>query len=298
MSMLAIPRDESGVELAAGTQELAGVAARVEHAIEGALERATGPGCPPRLREALRYAVFPGGARLRPSLAVAVAVACGDARPRVADAGAVAVELVHCASLVHDDLPCFDDAALRRGKPSVHRAFGEATALLVGDALIVHAFEELARADAAPLALALATASGSTRGIVAGQAWESEPAVSLDDYHRAKTASLFGAAAIMGALSAGVEPEPWRRFGESIGKAYQAADDLSDVVLHEAQSGKSNGRDMALARPSVVRAYGVDGARARLAELVDDAFTRIPSCEGEGAIRAWLCRLGARLGDL
>ena len=94
----------------------------------------------------LRYAVFPGGARIRPRLCLAVAQACGEDQPAVTDAAAAAIELLHCASLVHDDLPCFDDAPLRRGKPSVHRAFGERLAVLAGDALIVLAFETLARA--------------------------------------------------------------------------------------------------------------------------------------------------------
>ena len=102
-------------------------------------------GCPPRLADALRYAVFPGGARIRPRLCLAVAPACGDDDPAASDAAAAAIELLHCASLVHDDLPCFDDADLRRGRPSVHRAFGEPLAVLAGDALIVLAFETLAR---------------------------------------------------------------------------------------------------------------------------------------------------------
>lgn len=284
--------------LVEGVTAFEAIVQRVEASCTAAIDRASGPGCPPRLREALRYAVFPGGARLRPVLTLAAATACGDPRPHVADAAATAVELVHCASLVHDDLPCFDDAELRRGKRALHRVFGEATALLVGDALIVHAFETLGRAGAVDELCLLATATGATRGIISGQAWENEPAVSVDEVHRAKTASLFGASAAMGALSAGADPEPWRRFGETVGKAYQAADDLSDALLADHESGKSGARDAALGRPSVVRSYGVAGARARVRQLLGEASDKVPSCAREATMRAWLTRFGARVTSL
>src|SRR5512140_1877950 len=113
---------------------------RIEHALQAAVANGETAGCPPRLAAALRHAVFPGGARIRPQLSLAVARACGDSDPALTDATAVAVALLHCASLVHDDLPCFDDAPLRRGKASVHVQYGEPLAVLSGDALIVHAF--------------------------------------------------------------------------------------------------------------------------------------------------------------
>ncbi len=118
---------------------------RIERALLDTVSSMGGPGIPPQLAAALRYAVFPGGARVRPRLSLAVARACGDSCPRLADAAAASIELLHCASLVHDDLPCFDDADTRRGKPSVHKAFGEPVAVLVGDALIIGAFQTLAR---------------------------------------------------------------------------------------------------------------------------------------------------------
>jgi geranylgeranyl diphosphate synthase type II len=121
---------------------------RIDSALATALTRAE-EGAPLRLANAIRYAVFPGGARIRPRLCLAVADACGNDSPGLAEAAACALEMVHCASLVHDDLPCFDDAELRRGRPSVHRAFGEALAVLVGDALIVLAFETLAAPEEA-----------------------------------------------------------------------------------------------------------------------------------------------------
>ena len=118
---------------------------RIEKALLDTVSSMGGPDIPPQLAAALRYAVFPGGARVRPRLSLAVARACGDSCPRLADAAAASIELLHCASLVHDDLPCFDDAETRRGKPSVHKAFGEPLAVLVGDALIIGAFQTLAR---------------------------------------------------------------------------------------------------------------------------------------------------------
>src|SRR3954454_3493065 len=118
---------------------------RIDRPLSAAINLAEGPGCPPRLAQAMRHAVFPKGARVRPRLCLAVAGACGDDAPALAEAAAAAIELLHCASLVHDDLPCFDDAATRRGRPPAHRAFGEFLSALAGAALIVLAFETLAR---------------------------------------------------------------------------------------------------------------------------------------------------------
>jgi geranylgeranyl diphosphate synthase type II len=113
------------------------IKSRIDHALKAAIERAGGPDSPPQLAEAIRYAVFPGGARVRPRLCLAVASACGDDRPELTNAAAASVELLHCASLVHDDMPCFDNADLRRGRPAVHTAYGEPLALLAGDGMIV-----------------------------------------------------------------------------------------------------------------------------------------------------------------
>ena len=140
------------------------VKARIEAALEEAVTDATAVPCPGRLAEAIQYAVFPGGGRVRPGLCLAVAHACGDPDPPLADAAAVAIELLHCASLIQDDLPCFDDAATRRGQPALHRRFGEAIAILVGDALIVTAFRRVAAHAArspAKVAAMLATLSSA-----------------------------------------------------------------------------------------------------------------------------------------
>lgn len=265
--------------------------ARIDRALEGALALARCDRSPPRLCEALRYAVFPGGARVRPQLTLAVAAACGDDAPELTDAAGAAVELLHCASLVHDDMPCFDDADLRRGKPTVHRAFGQPLALLAGDALIVLAFELIARGGAGrpervgPLTSLMARSVGASDGIIAGQAWECEPSAALDLYHQMKTGALFVAAVSAGALAAGADPAPWRRVGERIGAAYQIADDLMDALGDSAESGKSSGRDEAFNRPSAVRRHGVGGAVALLEQALEEAADAVPPCAGASALR-------------
>jgi geranylgeranyl diphosphate synthase type II len=158
---------------------------RIETAIADAISIGKGARAPARLASALEYAVLPGGARIRPTILMSVAMACGDDQPRITDAAAAALEVIHCASLVHDDLPCFDDADTRRGKPSVHRAYSEPLAVLTGDSLIILAFEILARQAgidarrAAELILILSRRTGMPGGICAGQGWESEAKVDL-----------------------------------------------------------------------------------------------------------------------
>lgn len=264
--------------------------ARIEAALRAAIARASGPDCPPKFADALHYAVFPGGARVRPTLCLAVAGACGDPDPALTDAAAAALELMHCASLVHDDLPAFDAADLRRGKPSVHAAYGEPLAVLAGDALIVAAFETLARAGAAAparlaaLTLVVARAVGAPNGIAAGQAWESETKIDVATYHRAKTGALFVGATMAGAVAAGSDPGPWRRLGEKIGEAYQVADDLLDAA-GGLEAGKPVGRDLALNRPSCARELGPEGAIAKLKALVADAAESVPVCRGADMLR-------------
>jgi len=266
--------------------------ARIENALRAALEAATGPGCPPRLQAAVQHAVFPGGARIRPQLTLAVARACGDDQPALTDAAAAAVELLHCASLVHDDLPCFDDAPLRRGQASVHSAYGERLAVLTGDALIVTAFEVLARAGAtsparlAPLLRTVAAGVGMPGGIVAGQAWECEPRVALREYQRLKTGALFTAATRAGALAAGGDAEAWAGLGDCLGEAYQVADDIRDVAAQPDWLGKPIGQDLALGRPSVALEKGMDAALAQFEGLVLDAIEAVPECRGAPLLRA------------
>jgi geranylgeranyl diphosphate synthase type II len=264
---------------------------RIEHALRAALAIGESPGCPPRLAAAIRHAVFPGGARIRPQLCLAVARSCGDSDPALADAVAVSVELLHCASLVHDDLPCFDDAPMRRGHPSVHAAFGERLAVLAGDALIVRAFQTLGMAGArSPTRLCRVIATighgvGMPFGIVAGQAWECEPRVALSDYQRAKTGALFAAATAAGAEAAGVDGESWRALGEWLGEAYQVADDIRDVMADPAVLGKPIGRDVALGRPSSASEQGLLGALEHFDRLVACAISAVPPCRGSAQLR-------------
>jgi geranylgeranyl diphosphate synthase type II len=265
---------------------------RIEQALEAAIEKGMGDDSPPLLRQAVRHAVLTPASRVRPRLCLAVALACGDDVPAVSDAAAASLELLHCASLVHDDLPCFDDAAMRRGQPSVHRAYGERLAVLAGDGLIVLAFENLAwhtlrhPERLAPLLMIVGRAVGLKDGIVAGQAWECESEVDLSEYHRQKTAALFAAATEAGAAAAGRNPAEWRTLGANLGEAYQVADDLRDVAGDAGELGKPVGQDAAHERPSAVAALGVDGALARLAELTREAVGSIPTCPGAEKLQA------------
>lgn len=272
--------------------------ARIEKTLESAVDRAA-INAPPKLISGIRHAVFPGGARVRPQLGLAVAAACGDPEPSASNAFASAIEMMHCASLVHDDLPCFDNAETRRGRPSVHSMYGDEIAVLVGDALIVMAFEVIARGAAGvphligPLVSSLSRGVGLPNGIVAGQAWESEVNVDLSTYHQQKTGALFVAATVGGAISAGQDPGPWRPLGANLGAAYQVADDLADA-LGSADLGKPCHQDAALARPNAVSRLGVCGAVRKLESCIDEAASSIPEgCRGRDALSA-LVRMQAK----
>ena len=267
------------------------VIARIEQALVQHLALSGGPSAPPRLMAAMGHAVFPGGARIRPQLCVAVARACGQDAPELTDAAAVALEFMHCASLVHDDMPCFDDADTRRGLPTVHKQFGEPLALLTGDALIVAAYQTLVRAGAAhPQRLVgllelLGEGVGAPSGIVAGQAWECETRADLGQYQRAKTGSLFVAATCSGALSAGADPEPWQALGECLGEAYQVADDIRDVIGEAQALGKPVGQDAQHARPSVAHALGLGGAITYFEYLIQRAVDAVPKGPSSEALQ-------------
>lgn len=271
---------------------------RIEQALRGALAPVISP---PRLAQALPYAVFPGGARVRPTILLSVALACGDDRPDLSDAAAASLELIHCASLVHDDLPAFDDADTRRSKATVHRAYSEPLAVLIGDSLIVLAFESMARAAClAPdrglqLVSTLAARTGAPLGICAGQAWESETSINLSDYHRAKTGALFIAATRMGAIAAGHDPEPWEELGARIGEAFQVADDLKDALGTEAETGKPAGQDAAHMRPNAVARLGVTGAMQHMQDILAGAISSIPSCPGEARLAQLVTAYARRL---
>lgn len=275
--------------------------ARIEQNVEAAIERATGTSCPPGLSNAIHHAVFPGGARVRPSLTLAVADACGCLDNTVADGAAVAIELLHCASLIHDDLPCFDNADIRRGKPSVHVLHGEPLAVLAGDALIVEAFNVVTLACASnPSRLAaligcIAKSSGMTGGITAGQAWESEDEIDILEYHSAKTGALFVGAVSAGAIAAGQDPANWRAVGANIGAAYQIADDLMDAIGSSAECGKPVAQDTAHTRPNAVQQFGIAGAASLLKETVEAAANAVPECDRVDELRTLIISQAKRL---
>lgn len=278
-----------------------GISERIEAAVTSAIRQGQAGAAPGRLAAALDYAVTPGGARIRPTILTSVALACGDDRPRLTDAAAAALEIIHCGSLVHDDLPMFDDADTRRGKPALHRAFSQQLAVLAGDSLIVMGFELLASAagDKADRALELirilGKRTGMPFGICAGQGWESEDKIDLSAYHQAKTGALFIAATQMGAVAAGHEAEPWEELGARIGEAFQVADDLRDALCSEAELGKPVLQDAAHGRPNAVTQLGVRGAVQRLDDILAGAISSIPSCKGEAMlaqmVRAYADRL-------
>ena len=242
----------------------------------------------------MRYGSLGGGKRLRPYLVLEGAGLFGVPRAR-AMRTAAAVELIHCYSLIHDDLPAMDDADLRRGRPTVHRAFDEATAVLAGDGLLTMAFEVLSDPATHPdpairsaLSLALAQAAGP-RGMVGGQMIDliaETRQFSLEEITRLqkmKTGALFGFSCAAGAIlgQAGpVETEALRAFADDLGLAFQIADDLLDVEGDEAEVGKTVGHDAAAGKATFVSLLGVDGAREQARALADSAVARLAPFDG------------------
>lgn len=233
---------------------------------------------PARLHGAMHDAVFPGGHRARPLLCRLVADRYGHGEDELVGRLAAAIELVHCGSLVQDDLPCFDNADTRRGRPSCHMVHGEPTAILVGDALLTLGFEALAAAPPSRANIAfrlfgmLTSATGSMNGIIGGQALELEPKpVDIKHYHRQKTAALFRAAAAGAALACGAESDVprWARVGELIGCALQVRDDIDDVAAARTDIGKPVGRDAALGRPNAALLSGTESARELREALIE-----------------------------
>lgn len=273
---------------------------QIESQIQSAIDRAAS-NAPATLAEAMGYAVFPGGGRVRPLLTMATAEACGAKDSSLAASAATAIELIHCASLVHDDMPAFDNASLRRGKASLFRVYGEPMALLVGDALIALAFEELGYAaiagpeKAAQLTRVVARGIGASHGIIGGQAWELEDQMDLEKYHRAKTGALFEAACVAGAVAAGADGEAWRALGRLLGDAYQLADDLADVLGDSAAIGKAVGQDEANHAPNAVHRLGVLATVERLEQRIAAAKQAVPACVKQEKMQALIEGVGHRL---
>ena len=259
---------------------------------------------PAELHRAMRYSVLGGGKRVRPLLVYAAGQALG-AEPGTLDAAACAVECIHAYSLVHDDLPAMDDDALRRGKPTCHKAFGEAAAILAGDALQSLAFHVLAHADMGGLDPArrlqmielLAQAAGS-RGMVGGQALDLAAMggeldiAQLEDMHIHKTGALIRAAVLLGAYCAAQLPDAAHsaldHYGKYIGLAFQVQDDILDVTGSTEQLGKQAGADQALKKPTYPALLGLSVARERALELHCAALDSISGLDQRAHPLRWL----------
>ncbi|MEY2617277.1 MAG: hypothetical protein RL522_279 [Pseudomonadota bacterium] len=257
--------------------------------VESALDRWVVAQAPAGLGEAMRYAVLDGGKRLRPLLVLAAAEAVGgDAQAALR--AACAVELIHAYSLVHDDMPCMDNDVLRRGKPTVHVQFGEAQALLAGDALQALAFELLTPSPAempertqAALCRLLARAAGHD-GMAGGQAIDlASVGRALDEdslrrMHRLKTGALLRGSVMMGAACGAPSAqacEALARYGDAIGLAFQVVDDILDVTADSATLGKTAGKDAAQDKPTYVSLLGLERSRAYAASLMDEAASAL-----------------------
>jgi farnesyl diphosphate synthase len=262
--------------------------------VEQALSAWVPESAPAGLGEAMRYAVLDGGKRLRPLLAVATAQAVNGAPavPELALRAGCAVELIHAYSLVHDDMPCMDNDVLRRGKPTVHIKYGEAQAMLAGDALQALAFELLLEHNldvtvSAQLARELAHAAGH-QGMAGGQAIDLAGVGQvltqqhLEDMHRRKTGALLLASVRMGAMAVNAQPKQMQalqRYGQALGLAFQVIDDVLDVTADSATLGKTAGKDAAADKPTFVSLMGLAPARQYAFDLLGQAHAALDGAE-------------------
>ncbi len=272
-------------------QRLKAVASATEELLDTLLPH-PGKAAAPRLARAMRHAVLGGGKRIRPFFVCESARLCGAQEQHALHVGA-ALECLHCYSLVHDDLPAMDDDDLRRGRPTVHVAFDEATAILAGDALLTLAFEILnsphTHPDAAVrsnLCALLARAAGEA-GMVGGQMLDLEAeqqridsAEQIITIQRLKTGALFRFALEAGAVLGGIDERDERRkalrmYADAIGLAFQLADDILDVEASAEELGKTPGKDIAAGKATFVDLLGLDGARQRARELVQEAIAAL-----------------------
>lgn len=262
-----------------------GKQAHIEHVLDAAL--ASRQDLPEKLLNAMRYSALGGGKRVRALLCYAAAELC-QTEPKIADAGAAAVELIHAYSLVHDDMPCMDNDDFRRGKPSCHKQFDDATALLVGDALQSLAFEILSQPDLcqdAALQLkvvhTLAKASGIS-GMAGGQALDLAAVglpltqAALENMHRLKTGALIQAATMLGAANGTpAQQKAITIYAENLGLAFQVVDDILDVEADSATLGKTAGKDALSDKPTYVSILGLAAAKQHAKQLFEAALTAI-----------------------
>ena len=276
--------------------------ARERSKVEIVLERLlpTGEVWPERLHRAMAHAVFAGGKRIRPVLALVAHRAAGSDPDTIIES-ACGLELIHTYSLVHDDLPALDDDVLRRGKPTVHIAFDEATAILVGDALLTEGLLLIARYPMGSRwssrrvdAVETIAEAISARGMIGGQVEDLEatgqttldsvdPELRLERIHRHKTGCLLRASIELGAILAGIDGsgrQLYSAFGADLGLAFQIADDILDATASAEDLGKSPGKDLAAGKLTYVTLYGLDNARSRLDEVEERLLERAREIEG------------------
>jgi geranylgeranyl diphosphate synthase type II len=244
---------------------------------------------PSSIHAAMRHSVFAGGKRLRPVLAMQAAAAIAGSPPRGIERLGAALEMLHTYSLIHDDLPALDNDDLRRGKPTCHKAFGEAIAILAGDALQTRAFEVLAGLDSPPAATVhivalVANAIGTVDGMIGGQVLDLEseqkkPTPELvEAIHRAKTGALIRVSVVAGGVYAGATADDVTRldrFGRKAGLAFQIVDDVLDMTADSAQLGKTAGKDQATEKATWPAVYGIEQSRRDAAQLIEEAFAAL-----------------------
>lgn len=307
--MNSVASPESLVEFVGSRREL------IEQALESSLPH--GGGCPAELAKAMHYAVFPGGKRLRPLLTLLASHVCGGTTDAALPA-ACAVELVHCYSLVHDDLPAMDDDELRRGRPTCHKKFGEALAILAGDALLTLAFDVMAR-QIRPSELAVAScrelaAAAGACGMVGGQTDDmsfeagtavpsdlpesgspsrKQPIDMLESMHARKTGALLRACLRLGGLAATASTDEMHAldlYGQRIGLLFQITDDLLDVQGTESVAGKRVGKDQGRGKLTFPQFLGTDASRRRARLLFDEASAAVVPLGRRGELLVELAR--------
>ena len=295
---------------AASGIDVPAVLAAMHQDVDAALDRALPPesAWPATIHRAVRYSLFAGGKRIRPALVIAAGEAVGGAREDLMPL-ACAVEMIHTYSLVHDDLPAMDDDDLRRGKPTSHKVFGEAVAILAGDALLTRAFHLMAEVpeawDEARVrrrvhATAILGEACGTTGLIGGQVMdlesegESIDAEALERLHRAKTGALLSACVRGGAILGGASAEalPWlTRYASAIGLAFQVVDDVLDATEDAAHLGKTAGKDAKAHKATYVSVHGLDRARALADSLRDEALAAVLPLGPRGGLLAAIARL-------
>ncbi len=297
-------------DIAAGRRDPSAALAGIREEVDTALGTALPPetAWPATIHRAVRYSLFAGGKRIRPALVIASGEAVGGARADLMPL-ACAVEMIHTYSLIHDDLPAMDDDDLRRGKPTSHKVFGEAIAILAGDALLTRAFHLLAElpdgSDEARVrrrvrATAILGEACGTTGLIGGQVMDLESegrsidAADLERLHRAKTGALLSACVRGGAILGGADEAAFARltrYASAIGLAFQVVDDVLDATGDAADLGKTAGKDEAAKKATYVSVHGLDAARRLAGTLREEALDAVAPLGSRGELLAAIARL-------